>query len=238
MLRDWTVFERAWLLVFGAINLYLFFAWGDSLLGLTASLTGMLCVVLAAKGKISNYYFGIVQTTTYAYISYTYGLYGETMLNGLFYLPLQFVGIAMWRRRRAAQSVAGEDVAVKRLNARQWAGLAALVPVSIALYALLLAYLRGRNAWIDSSTNVLSIAAQFLMLGAYAEQWLFWIAVNVLSITLWFLALTQQGGSDWTVLVMWSAFLVNSVYGYLNWLRLYRQQTQRCTAASLARVGD
>ena len=96
ILKDWTRFELGWLLIFTMINLYLFFAWEDSLIGLISSISGMLCVVLVAKGKISNYYFGIIQTATYAYISYTYGLYGEVMLNGLFYLPVQFIGIYLW----------------------------------------------------------------------------------------------------------------------------------------------
>ncbi len=39
-----------------------------------SSISGMLCVVLVAKGKISNDYFCIVQTVTYAYIAYGYGL--------------------------------------------------------------------------------------------------------------------------------------------------------------------
>jgi hypothetical protein len=60
----------------------------------------MLCVVLVAKGKIANYYFGIVQTLTYAYIAYGYGLYGEVMLNALFYFPVQFIGIYMLKQNK------------------------------------------------------------------------------------------------------------------------------------------
>jgi len=74
MFRDWTLFEKVWLVLFTAVNIYLFFAFEDSLLGLISSLTGMMCVVLVAKGKISNYYFGIVQTASYAYISYGYSM--------------------------------------------------------------------------------------------------------------------------------------------------------------------
>ena len=110
MLKGWTTFEKVWLGVFTAINIYLFFAWGDSLLGLTSSMAGMLCVVLAAKGRISTFYVGLIQASTYAYISYTYGLYGEAMLNGLFYFPMQFVGIYYWKRNQVRNSVRGEDV--------------------------------------------------------------------------------------------------------------------------------
>ena len=59
--KEWSLFEKCWLLTFTPVNVYLFFAWNDTLVGLIASLTGMMCVVLVAKGKISNYYFGIVK---------------------------------------------------------------------------------------------------------------------------------------------------------------------------------
>jgi nicotinamide mononucleotide transporter len=225
-LKDWTPFEKAWLLLFTAVNIYLFFAWDDSLLGLISSITGMLCVVLVAKGKISNYYFGIIQTSTYAYIAYTYGLYGEAMLNGLFYFPVQFIGIYMWRKSRLkeTESVKGEDIPVQRLSNNGWLKLLAIVAISIVAYGFFLKYLGGNSVWIDSATNVLSIAAQILMLKRFAEQWALWISVNVLSIILWFGALVSTGGNDISMLVMWSAFLVNSIYGYINWTKMSKKQ--------------
>lgn len=227
-LRDWTAFEKSWLAIFTGVNIYLFFAWEDSLLGLISSIAGMLCVVLVAKGKISNYYFGIVQTSTYAYIAYTYGLYGEAMLNGLFYFPVQFIGMYMWRKNqiRDAESVKGEDIPVQRLSSQGWIKLLAVVAISIVAYGFFLKYLGGKSVWIDSATNILSISAQILMLKRYAEQWALWISVNVLSIILWIGALVTTGGNDLSMLVMWSAFLVNSIYGYINWSKMSRLQEQ------------
>ncbi|MDH4618929.1 nicotinamide mononucleotide transporter [Brevibacillus sp. AY1] len=224
MLRDWTLFEKVWLALFTVVNIYLFFAFEDSLLGLISSLSGMLCVVLVAKGKISNYYFGIVQTATYAYISYGYSLYGEAMLNGLFYLPVQFIGLYMWSKNRTQRSMRGEDVAVKRLSKKGWMVLILIAVVGSLLYAELLHYIGGQAVRLDSAAVVLSIIAQILMLKRYAEQWALWIAVNVLSISLWVVTLITQGGNDLNMVVMWSAFLVNSIYGYVNWIRLSKGQ--------------
>ncbi|RSD26901.1 nicotinamide riboside transporter PnuC [Mesobacillus subterraneus] len=225
-LKDWTAFEKSWLLIFTAVNIYLFFAWEDSLLGLISSITGMLCVVLVAKGKISNYYFGIIQTSTYAYIAYTYGLYGEAMLNGLFYFPVQFIGIYMWKKNQLknSESVKGEDIPVQRLTKQGWVKLLAVVAISIVAYGFFLKYLGGKSVWIDSATNVLSVSAQILMLRRFAEQWALWISVNVLSIILWFGALVSTGGNELSMLVMWSAFLVNSIYGYMNWTKMSKEQ--------------
>lgn len=224
LLKGWSVFEVVWLALFTAVNIYLFFAWGDSLLGLISSMTGMICVVLVAKGKITNYYFGIVQAGTYAYISYTYGLYGEAMLNAMFYLPLQFVGIYMWSKNKVVNSVKGEEIVVKRMDKREWFVFIALTVAASLIYAIILTKIGGKQVHLDSFAVVLSIGASVLMLKRYAEQWVVWIVVNVLSIVLWATAL-KDGGNDYTVLVMWVAFLVNSVYGYVNWIKLSKKQT-------------
>jgi len=222
--KDWTRFEIGWLSIFTAVTIYLFFAWEDSTLGLISSISGMMCVVLVAKGKITNYYWGIIQTSTYAYIAFGYGLYGEVMLNALFYFPVQFIGIYLWKKNKTEHEVKGEDVAVKRLTKTGWAYTVLSVLIFTIGYGLFLKYLGGNNVWTDSATNVLSITAQIMMLKRLTEQWLIWISVNVLSIFLWASALATQGGNDFSMLVMWSAFLVNSIYGYVNWRKMYSKQ--------------
>jgi nicotinamide riboside transporter PnuC len=81
---DWTLYEKIWLSAFTLITIGLFFAWHDTWIGLVASLSGMLCVVLAAKGKISNYYIGIINILFYSYAAYLNKYYGEVQLNMLF----------------------------------------------------------------------------------------------------------------------------------------------------------
>lgn len=226
-LQDWTLFEKLWLALFTVIMVYLFFAFKDSTLGLISSLTGMLCVVLAAKGKISTYYFGMVQTSTYAYISYSYGLYGEAMLNALFYFPIQFIGLYMWSRHKTGDSITGEDVVVKRLSRRGWVKLVSVAVLGSVIYAMLLYYIGGKQVGLDSAAVVLSMIAQVLMLNRYVEQWALWITVNVLSIALWTVTLIRTGGNDYNMVVMWSAFLANSIYGYTNWVKLSKAQHSR-----------
>ena len=180
----------------------------------------MLCVVLVAKGKISNFVFGIVNTATYAYISYGYGLYGESMLNALFYLPTQFIGLWMWQRHRSVNKVRDEDIEIKRLSVKGWAIVVASVVVGAYAYMHILMALDAQQVRIDSVAVVMSVVAQILLTLRYAEQWVLWILVNLLSIVLWVVTLSQSGGSDYTMPVMWTAFLINSIYGWINWLKL------------------
>lgn len=216
--KDWNLFEKIWLLAFSIINIYLFFAWHDTVIGLTASLTGMICVVLVAKGKISNYYFGIVNVVLYAYIAWQSKYYGEVMLNALYFLPIQFVGLYYWRinvdRRKT-----WDDVKIKFLSfTERWAWLL-ISALGTFFYGLLLKYLGGTLPFVDSSTTVLSVVAMLLMVKRVTEQWILWIAIDVVSIYMWFYILAQ-GGNEISMLVMWSAYLVNAVYGFYNWIRM------------------
>ena len=225
-LSEWSLFEKMWITLFTGVTVYLYFAFQDSVLGLVSSVAGMLCVVLVAKGKISNYFFGIIQTVTYGYIAFGYGLYGESMLNWLFYFPLQFVGIWMWMKHRKSKEEAerGEDVFVNRLSKKGWLIVLGSFVVGAFIYAELLTLLSAQQVRIDSMAVVLSVIAQVLMIQRYAEQWVIWIAVNLLTITLWVITMVKTGGQDWNMVVMWTAFLVNSVYGYVNWVRLSKLQ--------------
>ena len=55
------------------------------------------------------------------------------------------------------------------------------------------------------------------------DQWLYWITVDVVTIIMWtYIFITK--GTDVSMLVMWSAFLVNAVYGYYNWIKMERNQ--------------
>lgn len=225
-LQDWTRFEKAWLILFTGLTIYFYFAFEDTLIGLISSISGMLCVVLVAKGKITNYAFGIIQTSTYTYIAFGYELYGEAMLNGLFYLPIQFLGIYMWMKYRKSKesSKQGEDIFVKRLTKKGWIIVVATFVMGAVVYAQILIAINAQQVRIDSMAVVLSVIAQVLMVQRYAEQWVIWIVVNVLTITLWVITMLQDGGSDWNMVVMWSAFLVNSIYGYVNWIKLSKTQ--------------
>ena len=81
-----------WFLIVGVIAsniIYSVMTGTLDVLGSVAGITGVLCVVLVAKGSIWNYIFGLVNVSLYAYISYKAALYGDAALNALYYVPMQ-----------------------------------------------------------------------------------------------------------------------------------------------------
>lgn len=223
LLKEWTLFEKVWLVSFTAVILYLSIAWGESPIAAICSLTGMLSVVLVAKGKISNYYFGIVNVAIYAWLSFEQGFYGDTALYALYFVPMQFIGWYMWKRSNA--TIKGENFGVKVavMTTKMKLFWTIVSIVGIAILAVILTKLNGTLAIIDSSTTVLQIVAMILMVKRFKEQWSIWILVNVLGIVMWLYA-ALNGTADFTLMVMWIAYLVNSIYGYVMWKKAEKKE--------------
>jgi len=222
----WTKFEAFWLLLFLGIQIAVFAVKPDSLAASIAAVTGILCVVFVGKGKISNYFFGLISVSLYAYVSYTFKLYGEMMLNLFVYVPVQFIGFAMWRRHMTDQNTVSlgnaEEVKAKALTMRQWLWVVALTVAGTLAYIEFLHYSASALPALDGVTVVISLVAQILMLLRYREQWVLWILVNILTISLWAVMWLKQGETSLPLLLMYCMYLCNSTYGYINWTRLVR----------------
>lgn len=62
-----------------------------SLSGLV-SFTGILNVFLISFGKMSNFFWGLINVTTFGLFAFDFGYTGDAQLNLFFYLPFQFIG--------------------------------------------------------------------------------------------------------------------------------------------------
>ncbi|HDL5844845.1 TPA: nicotinamide riboside transporter PnuC [Mannheimia haemolytica] len=215
------------MIVFLAIQIGIFIYQPDTWIATIAAITGILCVVFVGKGKISNYLFGLISVSLYAYISYTFQLYGEMMLNLLVYVPVQFIGFYFWRKNMTSENTVNnagvEEVIAKALTAKQWVIVAITTIIGTFLYIELLKYLGSALAILDGATVVISIVAQILMVLRYREQWALWIIVNMMTIALWTAMYFQNGETSLPLLVM---YLCNSIYGYYNWIKLHRKHQQ------------
>lgn len=212
---DWTIFEISWLILSTLTMLTLSIIWQDSPMALISGLTGIISVVLCAKGKISTYAFACINVGLYAIIAYQNRLFGEVMLNGLYYFPMNFVGFYMWRKQKTDDGT----VIARRLTVKQLILLVISLVIAIIAYWRVLVALGGNLQFIDSITTVLSVVAFLLQIGRFTEQWILWMIINVFSITMWLLLLGTPDGSV-TMIIMFSAYLINGIYGFRNWLKL------------------
>jgi len=217
LFKDWALFEKLWLAVFTLIAIGLSYTWGGTLFSFSVFITGVICVVLVARGSIWNYSYGLYNSAGYAWLSYQNGLFGEVMLNAGYFIPAQIVGIFLWKENLAE----GTTVAMKKMHilvTGMWLTLAAL---GTLIYGTILAGIPGQNTpFFDSCSTTLSVIAMLLMMLRYREQWILWIIVDVVSIAMWSFRLNSGVEGAPAMLVMWSAYLVNAFYGWYKWNKL------------------
>ena len=216
-----------WFLIAGVIVsnvLYSIMTGSLDVLGTLAGVTGVICVVLVAKGSIWNYLFGLVNVSLYAYISYKAALYGDAALNALYYLPMQFIGYWQWSKIGAARAEDHEGLAktvkARRFNWKQRAVLAMCCGAAVVAVGVVLKYVGDPQPFKDSATTVLSIVAQALMALAFMEQWALWIITNVISVAMWAVFAVKGEPHSGVMVIMWVFYLLNSINGLRVWLRL------------------
>ncbi len=219
-----------WFLIVGVIAsniVYSVLTGNVDLVGSTAAIAGVLCVVLVAKGSIWNYAFGLVNVSMYAYISYKASLYGDAGLNAFYYLPMQFIGWWQWRKRGAAMSQAEAGERSVQVKARRFTWEQRLIlflgcAAAVIAGGYVLKYLGDPQPFKDSATTVLSIVAQALMALAFMEQWALWIITNIISVVMWCICVTRGDAHAGVMVIMWTFYLLNSINGLRVWLRLSR----------------
>ena len=80
----YTLFERLFLLTMLAVQIIVFVLYPETAISIISGIAGVISVVLCAKGKISFYYIGFIQTISYLYLAWQNRFYGEVAEN-IFY---------------------------------------------------------------------------------------------------------------------------------------------------------
>lgn len=214
--KGWTAIDFIWIIIANAIILGLGIRNGDSLISLICAVTGVTSVIFCSKQMLANYVVGFINVALYAWLSYDAKLYGDAMLNALYYIPMQFIGYYMWNK--AKHQSESNKVEVKKLTLMQIIKIALGTIITILIYSEVLKMLKGNITLIDSASTILSIVAMILMVKQYTEQWYMWVLVNIVSIIMWVVSLSQ-GVGDLATLLMWVIYLFNSLFGLYNWKR-------------------
>jgi len=183
-------------------------------------ITGVISVMLAAKGHILNFAFGALNSILFAYVSYKSSFFGQVALNFAFFLPLQFVGFYMWRKHIPTKGTG--IIETRRLSNRvRLIGLVGMA-AAIAIFFVILKAIDGRSPSLDSASTVFSVVAMIIALMRYNEQWWLWVEVNIITVLLWITSLEARTEFSVAMIGMRALYLINSVYGLINWHRLSR----------------
>lgn len=212
-IKGWRKIEVLWLVLATLIITGLSIYWDESLIGIISAVTGVICVVLTGKGKLSCYFFGVINCVAYAYIAYQAKFYGDVMENLLYFLPMQFVGFIQWKKN---MNVDTGEVISKRLSWNKRIVLLLMSAIVVYIYGLFLEKIGGNLPYMDSLSNILSLVAMWLCVKRYMEQWIMWIIIDVVTVGMWLTAFMQNQESIAT-LVMWMVYLINAIIMYIRW---------------------
>lgn len=214
-LTGWKKFEVLWLVLACGVITSLSIYWGDTVMGIISSTTGVACVVCTGKGKLSAYIFGLINSVLYAIIAYKATLYGETMLNALYYVPMQFVGFYIWSKNMNSET---HEVAKKYMKNSGRIILLLSILTATYFYGLVLRFLGDAMPFVDSFTTVSSVVAMIVSVKMFAEQWWIWVAVDIFSVYMWWCDF-QSGSDNMATLLMWVVYLGNAIIMLVKWER-------------------
>ncbi|MBQ0122446.1 MAG: nicotinamide mononucleotide transporter [Bacteroidales bacterium] len=211
-----------WFLVLGttivsALSMLMGDGWDT--IGFVVAVTGVLNLVLCAKGNIINYAFGIIYNAIYVYIAFHSKLYADSALYLCYYLPMQFVGWYNWKKNQNAES---GTVNVRHITSKMGIVFSISAAVLIPIFSCILSlpFIADSQPWLDSATTVVSLIAMYMMVKAIAEQWYIWLALDLLQVVKWTVATIDGEEHAALTLVMFVFFVANAVYGLILWNRL------------------
>jgi nicotinamide mononucleotide transporter len=181
-------------------------------LELIAVILGVANIILLIRRSIWNYAFGIAMVILYFEIFREARLYSDMLLQ-IFFLVVQGWGWWAWARAGGM----GGPVRVERMAAgERWLWLAAVVALTALWGTGMARFTDAAAPYWDAAVAMGSVAAQLLLVRRRIENWIGWIAVDVLAIGLY------ASRELWLTAGLYCLFLILSIVGFIEWRRAER----------------
>jgi len=212
-------------------------------LELIAAVFGVMSVVYAKKENILVFPTGIVSTALYVYLLVQWDLYGDLIIN-IYYTVMSVYGWYMWssivddKQQYLAISRTNTVDKLKTFGIFLFTSIFVIIvyryynvmpnhlnfteSVNYAVTNLTagnLADFRKITPFLDTFTTGIFFAGMWLMANKKLENWLFWIAGNLVSIPLYFVK-----GYGFTG-IQYAIFLILAFQGYYAWKKNLNKRT-------------
>ena len=176
---------------------------------------GLTYLFLEYKANVWLWPVGILMSLFYVIIYVSGKFYADAALQ-VYYIGANVYGLMVWTfsRRHEIKDTKQDSEEVKICNTpkRLWLPLTL---VSIGLWMLIFWVLRNfTDSPVpigDAFTTALSIVAMWMLSRKYIEQWLLWVAVNVVCVALYF----WKG--LYPTAILYCVYVVVAVLGYFRW---------------------
>ena len=188
---------------------------------LAASLIGATSLIFNAKGNPIGQALMIIFSLLYGMISYTFAYYGEMITYLGMTAPMALFALITWLRNPYRGNRA--EVTVNRIGKWELCGMYALTAVVTVGFYFILDYFETVNMIPSTLSVATSFVAVYLTFRRSPYFALAYAANDVVLIVLWTLAAVEDV-SYLSVIICFVMFLVNDLYGFVNWKRMEKRQ--------------
>ena len=182
------------------------------------TISGFLCVYLAAKEHILNWPVAIVSILAYMVLFFEYQLYGDSALQ-LYFLGTSIYGWYYWTKKKQEQ-----EKPIVLLERKEVTLIVLSVIILSVFMGLFLDHYTDTNVpYADGFCTAMSFVAQLLLTRKILQNWILWIIVDICYVPLYLYK------NLYLTAVLYALFLALAVMGYINWRktqRLYLQVTK------------
>ena len=203
------------------ITVSFFFSDGSGYLTLAASLIGATSLIFCAKGNPFGQVLMIIFGLIYGFISFGFAYYGEMMTYVGMTVPMSVVALVSWLRNPYESGKA--EVRINRIKVTEVILMLILTAaLTVAFYFILTAF--GTANILPSTLSVTtSFIAVYLTARRSPYFALAYAANDVVLIILWVLA-SFSDISYISVVICFAVFLINDLYGFVNWRKMEKRQ--------------
>ena len=190
---------------------------------LCASLIGVTSLIFNAKGNPFGQLLMIVFSMLYGIISYTFAYYGEMITYLGMTMPMAVFALISWLKNPYNGNRAEVKVneISKRENICMWLGTVVIT----LLFYFILDYFNTANIIPSTLSVTTSFLAVYLTFRRSPYFALAYAANDIVLIILWILA-SMHDVTYISVVVCFIAFLVNDIYGFINWRKMKIRQEE------------
>lgn len=224
----WSKYDKLWLvfsillIILASVYKFLFVINESSniileIMSCIVAILGVTYVLGIAKQTRYAYFFGIGNVILYAIVCYTKGLYISSMYNLFYSFPVMIYGFINWGRSKG-------NFEVKSFSNKQRVFLTIGMFLAIGIFAFISKNIfNGSNVLLDAIVSVSVCVATFLMAKRYIEQWVLFIIANFFGVIM-FVVINFEKMNDVELLIMWIIYLINSVYGMIEWKKTLNRE--------------
>lgn len=188
---------------------------------LCASLIGVTSLIFNAKGNPFGQLLMVVFSLFYGIISYTFTYYGEMITYLGMTMPMAIFALISWLRNpyNGNRSEVKVNCIGRKETLYMWIGTLIIT----ILFYFILEYFNTANIIPSTLSVTTSFLAVYLTFRRSPYFALAYASNDIVLIVLWVLASIYDIRYI-SVVVCFAAFLVNDIYGFINWQRMKVRQ--------------